>query len=136
MTIRVCDGVWLKRGGEDGDSIYVEPTYVGHTNAFARIYEAINVRRDDPDVDKDEAAPALIPVEPVAALEEVLDQFYQAGAGIDTITVELSPPAVDAPMLRQMGPPPAGTDRALREVYAAMTAAVRERVFGEGDASG
>jgi hypothetical protein len=47
--------------------------------------------------------------------------------------VELAPPAVDAPVLRQLGPPPACTERALREVYAAMTAAVRERVFGEGE---
>jgi uncharacterized Zn finger protein len=90
-------------------------------------------RRVAPLDETDEAAPALIPVEPVAALEEVLDQFYQTGAGIETMMVELAPPAVDAPVLRQLGPPPACTERALREVYAAMTAAVRERVFGEGE---
>lgn len=74
---------------------------------------------------------AAIPIEPVAALDELLATYYQASEDIDSIAVHIAAPEIAAPLLRRLGTPPAGTERALQAVYTAMTAAVQERVLGD-----
>ena len=94
----------------------------------AQLIEALRHRRAaaigaDPD-----QAPTQ--VEPVAALTEQLDQFYQAGDDLAAISVPIVAPEVEASLLRQMGSAPAGIDPDLRELYRAMTIHVFDTVFG------
>lgn len=92
-----------------------------------QIVAALRARRAD------EAAPEIVvagPAEAVAPLDELLATFYQAGPELETIAPQIASPALDAAILRRLGPAPADADADLRRVYQAMSARALERVLG------
>lgn len=74
------------------------------------------------------AAPA---VEAAPPLADLLETFYEAGPDLATIGPSVAAPAIEAALLRRLGPAPAGADADLRAIYRAMTARALERVFGD-----
>lgn len=64
-------------------------------------------------------------------LREQLADFWEAGDAPEP-DVRIAAPDVPAAILRRLGQPPAGTQNALRDIYAAMTANVIDRVLGDG----
>src|SRR5919199_1540362 len=74
---------------------------------------------------------AVPQAEPVPALAELLDTFYQAGPELDAITVHIAAPDLEAALLRRLRPAPAGADPDLRACYRTMTARALDKVFGE-----
>ena len=70
------------------------------------------------------------PTEAVAPLDELLATFYQAGPELETIAPQIAAPALDAAILRRLGPAPADADADLRRVYQAMSARALERLLG------
>ena len=92
-----------------------------------QIVAALRARRAD------EAAPEIVvagPAEAVAPLDELLATFYQSGPELETIAPQIAAPALDATILRRLGPAPADADADLRRVYQAMSARALERVLG------
>ena len=71
--------------------------------------------------------------EPVPALTDLLDTFYQAGAGLQTFDIQIVAPEMEASMLRRLGAAPASTDTALRSVYHAITHHMLDKIFGDQD---
>ncbi len=78
-----------------------------------------------------EEASTAVPGEPVPALTELLDSYYQAGDNLDQITVQIAAPPVEAAVLTRFGTAPADTDTDLRRIYSAVTERTLERLFGE-----
>lgn len=81
----------------------------------------------------DPAAQSIAQVEAAPPLADLLDTFYQSGPDLASITVQIAAPEVEAGLLRQIGAAPAEIDPELRKLYAAMTAQVLERVFGQDE---
>lgn len=73
----------------------------------------------------------LVTAEPVAPLESRLADFYVAAPELDTISIQVAAPAVDAALFKRLGTAPAGTDAALRQLYQKITTRTLERLFGE-----
>lgn len=80
-------------------------------------------------------APELVMAAPAAEaappLADLLETFYAAGPDLATIGPSVAAPAIEAALLRRLGPAPAGADADLRAIYRAMTARALERVFGD-----
>lgn len=72
------------------------------------------------------------PVEVVAQLADLLDSYYEAGPELETISAHITPPEVEAALLKRLGTPPANTEADLRALYGAMSRRVQDKVFGEG----
>ncbi|MFP4439280.1 MAG: SWIM zinc finger family protein [Chloroflexaceae bacterium] len=73
----------------------------------------------------------LVTAEPVAPLESRLADFYVAAPELDTISIQVAAPAVDAALFKRLGTAPAGTDAALRQLYQKITTRTLEKLFGE-----
>ena len=71
------------------------------------------------------------PVEAVPGLADLLGTFYAAGPELDTMSVRIAAPEMEASILRRLGAAPADTEPDLRAVYKAMTTHVLNRAFGE-----
>ncbi len=97
-----------------------------------QIIAALRQRRSE----ASQALPVVMaaPVEQVPALEELLATFYQAGPELEAIAPHIAPPAIEAALLRRLGPAPAAIDDDLKAVYRAMTQRALERALG-GDSS-
>jgi uncharacterized Zn finger protein len=60
------------------------------------------------EVEKSQALPAEAIAESAAQpLEECLDNFWKAGAVLDTFTTDLAPPEIEGAILKRLGEPPA-----------------------------
>jgi uncharacterized Zn finger protein len=73
----------------------------------------------------------LVTAEPVAPLESRLADFYVAAPELDTISIQVAAPTVDAALFKRLGTAPAGSDAALRQLYQEITTRTLERLFGE-----
>jgi uncharacterized Zn finger protein len=89
-----------------------------------QIIDALRALRAGSGASAPDTAPDAAP-----ALADLLDTFYQAGGELDTITVQIAAPEVEAALLKQLGPPPGDADTALRAVYRAMSQRAVERVL-------
>jgi len=94
-----------------------------------QVIEALRGRRAAATSSIAEAAPA--PYETAPPLADLLGSFYQAGPELETISVQIAAPELEAGILRRLGTAPAGVDADLRAVYRAMTTHVLGKVFGE-----
>jgi uncharacterized Zn finger protein len=94
-----------------------------------QIMDALHARRAV--VSGAEEAEPLITAEPVAPLESRLADFYAAAPELDTISIQVAAPTVDAALFKRLGTAPAGTDAALRQLYQGITTRTLERLFGE-----
>lgn len=77
------------------------------------------------------SAPEVAPAPAAPALADLLDTFYQAGADLDAIAVQIAAPEVEAALLKRLGPPPADIEADLRAVYRTQSQRAVERVFGD-----
>jgi len=109
-----------------------------------QIMEALRARR---------AAGAAVIAEPAATyepepalaaedvpLEGALDNYWDAGEGLDDLRVTVTPPPVEAALLKRLGTPPFWKGppdflNALGTVYATVTARAMEEAFGENQPS-
>lgn len=98
----------------------------GHTRD--QVIEALRARRAAAIPDTAERAPATGDTVPLLA--DLLGTFYAAGPELETISVQISAPEVEAGILRRLGTAPAGVDVELRAVYGAMTSHVLDKLFG------
>jgi uncharacterized Zn finger protein len=94
-----------------------------------RIVAALRARRGQA-ADAPEVVMAA-PAEAAPALADLLETFYAAGPELETIEPRIAPPAIEAALLRRLGPAPAGTDADLPRLYQAISARALERVLGE-----
>ena len=86
--------------------------------------------------DSETTTPATTEAIPVKPLEDDLDQFWSLGASLDDFQMKVAPPAIEAALLKRLGPPPfwSGTQdfiSTLAAVYAAVTLKAEECAFGE-----
>ncbi|MEN9938445.1 MAG: hypothetical protein RLZZ387_5024 [Chloroflexota bacterium] len=94
-----------------------------------QVVEALRARRAGPtDPGPAQEHPTPPQEEPLDAL---LGAFYQAGPGLDAIEVRIAAPEIETPLLRRLGPAPAGADDALREVYRRATQRALAHVLGD-----
>jgi uncharacterized Zn finger protein len=114
-----------------GERFDEDPFLIFHLRGCtsAQLIEALRSHRaatldDSPDQ-------ATVRSEPVPALTDLLDSFYQASPDLGTIAVQIHAPDVEAGVLRQMGTAPAGIDSDLRTLYGSMTAYALAKVFGK-----
>jgi len=77
-----------------------------------------------------EPAPALA-AEPAPALNDLLDRYYQAGAELDQIRINVAAPTIEASVLKRLGPAPADSDSALRRIYHETSRHIMTRLFQE-----
>ncbi len=114
-----------------GEHFDEDPFLIFHLRGRTReqIVDALRARRAAAAVDTPES-PAL-PAETVPPLADLLGSFYTAGPDLQTISVQIAAPEVQAGLLRRLGPAPAGADTDLRAVYRAMTQHVLTRLYGE-----
>ena len=94
-----------------------------------QIIDALRSRRAAATPDTPEPEPA--PIETALPLADLVDTFYQVGPELETISVQIAAPEVEASILRRLGPAPGGVDADLRAVYQAMTSHALDKVFGE-----
>ncbi len=78
-------------------------------------------------------AASTTPSTSAPSLADLLDRFYEAGEGFDPNPVRRPRPGQEPPLLQQLGPPPAGTEAALRAVYQMLTVAARRKLAGDED---
>ncbi|MBA3946943.1 MAG: SWIM zinc finger family protein [Herpetosiphonaceae bacterium] len=93
-----------------------------------QIIEALRVRRASASEQTIMEAPA--PYEAVPALADLLSTFYQAGSGLEMLSIQIAAPEVEAGILRRLGSAPGGVDADMQAVYRAMTEHVLNKVFG------
>ena len=115
-----------------GERFDDDPFLLFHLRGRTReqIVDALRARRASATGDMPEQ-PAAAPVESVPALAEHLGTFYEAGPELDTMSVRIAAPEMEASILRRLGAAPAGSDADLRAVYQTMTTHVLTRAFGE-----
>lgn len=78
------------------------------------------------------AEPATgLAAEPAPALSDLLDKYYQAGAELAEIQINVAAPSVEASVLKRLGTAPADSDPALRRVYHETTRHILGRLFGD-----
>jgi uncharacterized Zn finger protein len=102
------------------------------------ILAALRQRRagesEDLEEDEDEA------LEPDPPLEESLAHFWEAGPSLDQFSVSIQPPAVEMPVLKQLGEPAfigePGLQALLQPVYQAVQQAALETAFADAAANG
>lgn len=114
-----------------GERFDDDPFLIFHLRGRTReqIVDALRARRASAISETREVYAA--PVEAVPGLADLLGTFYEAGAELDTMSVRIAAPEMEASILRRLGAAPAGSDADLRAVYKAMTAHVLNRAFGE-----
>jgi uncharacterized Zn finger protein len=95
-----------------------------------QVLDALRARRAATSGPEDEQA--MMPSEPVPALSDLLERYYQAGDDLEQVQVQLAAPPVEAAVLTRFGTAPADTDTDLRRLYRAITERTLERLFGEG----
>ncbi len=104
------------------------------------IMAALRARRAAaaPALPEAQEAVALAPTEaiPGKPLEEDLEHFWSLGESLDDFHVKVAPPAIEAALIKSMGPPPfwSGSQdfiATLSAVYAAVTLKAEEWAFGE-----
>ncbi|MDQ4075586.1 MAG: SWIM zinc finger family protein [Chloroflexota bacterium] len=113
-----------------GERFDEDPFLIFHLRGRTReqIVEALRSRRAATSTDAaSEVAP---PTEPVPALTDQLGTYYQAGPELQSISVQIAAPDVEAGILRRLGAAPADIDPDLHAVYHTMTVYVLNRVFG------
>jgi uncharacterized Zn finger protein len=93
-----------------------------------QVVEALRARRADSAGGSDSKESHHI--EPVPSLAEQLSGFYQAGAELESLDVQIAAPEIEAALLRRLGPAPAGGDDALRAIYRRVSERAIERVVG------
>lgn len=91
-----------------------------------RSRRAYTIAADDQDTAQSDTAS----VEASPGLADLLTSYFQAGVELDQISIEISPPPVEAALLKRLGTAPAATDAALCQIYQEMTARIQEKVFG------
>ena len=114
-----------------GERFDEDPFLIFHLRGRTRdqIVDALRARRAAATVDTPDS-PA-VPAETVPPLADLLPSFYAAGPELQTVSVQITAPDVQASLLRRLGPAPAGTDTDLRTAYRAMTTHVLARLYGE-----
>ena len=114
-----------------GERFDEDPFLIFHLRGRTReqIVDALRARRASATGDASDQPAA--PVDPVPGLADLLGTFYQAGPELETVSVQVAAPEIEAGILRRLGAAPAGTDSDLRAVYRAMTPHVLDKVFGE-----
>ena len=114
-----------------GERFDEDPFLIFHLRGRTReqIMDALRARRAA--AIGDTADQPAVPAEPVPPLADLLGTYYQAGPELDTVSVQIAAPEVEAGIMRRLGASPAGTEADLRAVYQAMTAHALNRVFGE-----
>jgi uncharacterized Zn finger protein len=95
-----------------------------------QVLEALRARRAA--VSGPEEEHAAVSSEPVPALADLLDHFYQAGDDLEQVRVQIAAPPVEAAVLTRFGTAPADTDADLRRLYRAISERTLERLFGKG----
>ncbi len=114
-----------------GERFDEDPFLIFHLRGRTREQIIENLRARRAAASEDAAEQPTTSAEPVPALAHQLETFYQAGPELEGISVQIAGPAMEAGVLRQLGPAPADTDLDLRAAYQAMTAHVLQKVFGE-----
>ncbi len=79
---------------------------------------------------QDEDAPAE-PADRAPALADSIPGFYATAEELKYIVPTIAEPEIEAPLLRRLGKPPVLREAELRELYAAMTRSVLDKVLGE-----
>ncbi len=101
-----------------------------------QIVEALRAHRAAASEDNTQDMPLPSSVEPVAQLVDLMESYYEGGPGLETISVRIAPPEVDAALLKRLGTAPANTEADLRALYSAMSRWAQDKVFGDGDGKG
>jgi uncharacterized Zn finger protein len=100
------------------------------------IMQALRSRRGG--AEEEEAESVAAPAEPVAALAELLDRFWQPLERLDAFAAAVKPPAVRFPLLKRLGQPAFLPDddlvQTLGSSYEAITAAALRAAFEGGPA--
>jgi uncharacterized Zn finger protein len=96
-----------------------------------QIIEALRKRRAAATrASADSAGEGLPPVEPELGLSDQLGTFWDTG-DLSSLTVHIAPPEIEAALLRRLGASPAGTQVALKALYAVMTRYAQQKALGE-----